>query len=182
MNRCTFSKIIALLIVAFFSIFMQAFVVSAHTTGSSWEQVYNEYKVDVGYDPTIFVANEPERLDFNVVKEATGEDVPFADVWVRISKGNKTVFATGVHKPSLGKTGMTFTFPEAGDYLLSARFEKDGNTVVESSFPVTVGAAQDTSNNAQTSRAVGVWLWLGWGLAACSLCALLFLAVKHKNT
>lgn len=161
---------------------MQAFVVSAHTTGSSWEQVYNEYKVDVGYDPTIFVANEPERLDFNVVKEATGEDVPFADVWVRISKGNKTVFATGVHKPSLGKTGMTFTFPEAGDYLLSARFEKDGNTVVESSFPITVGDSQDQSNNTPAPHPTRVWLWLGWGVAACSLIALLFLIVKHKKT
>lgn len=142
-------------------------VAFAHVTGSSWEQVYGDYKVDVGYDPADFIVGQPQRLDFNVVKEQSLEDVPFEDVWVRISQGSKTIFASGLHKPSLGKTGMTFTFPEAGGYELSARFEKESGTIVEATFPFTVQAPVQPKAKPNILRLIV--LWGGWALAVVSI-------------
>ncbi len=155
--------------------------VYAHVAGSSWEQVYGDYKVDVGYDPTTFTVGEPQRLDFNVVKEQGGEDVPFADVWVRIAQGNKTVFASGIHKPSLGKTGMTFTFPEAGEYLLSARFENSSGTVVDSSFPVTVQAVQPDPATTKSTKNKTVLLWAGWSVAFVSTGVAVYAFARKKK-
>lgn len=157
-------------------------VAFGHATGSSWEQVYGDYKVDVGYDPTTFTVGEPQRLDFNVVKEQGGEDVQFADVWVRISQGNKTVFASGIHKPSLGKTGMTFTFPEAGDYMLSARFEGSSGTVVESSFPVTVQALPIDPVAGKSDKNKTVLLWAGWIVAAVGFGLATYVFLRKKKT
>lgn len=158
-------------------------VALAHVTGNSWEQVYGDYKVDVGYDPATFMVGEPQRLDFNVVKEIGGEDVPFADVWVRVSQGNKTVFASGIHKPSLGKTGMTFTFPEAGEYLLSGRFEKDGNTIVEASFPITVQVQPLDPAMVKAAKQKTILLWAGWSVAILSAgVAVYAFSRKRKST
>ncbi len=154
----------------------------AHVSGSSWEQVYGDYKVDVGYDPATFVAGEPLRLDFNVVKEQGGEDVPFADVWVRLSQGNKTVFASGIHKPTLGKTGMTFTFPEAGEYLLSARFEKESGTIVEGVFPFTVQPKPVNEAEQKKAPIKTILLWAGWCVAVLSAGVAVYAFSLKKKT
>ena len=41
------------------------FFAIAHQTGASWEKVVEGYKVDVGYDPTTFVAGQSQRFDFD---------------------------------------------------------------------------------------------------------------------
>jgi len=138
----------------------------SHVSGQSWEVVLKEYKIDVGYDPAPFVSGQPVRLDFNVTKEATSEQVDFADVWVRITEGEKTVFASGIHRPSIGRAGMTFTFPEAGDYILSTRFEKDGTTIAETTFPVTVQQAEAASVR---NNRLDFVRWAGWGVAVVAL-------------
>lgn len=134
----------------------------AHSEGASWEQVFNQYKVDVGYDPSSFVVGEPARLDFNITREQGGQDVDFADVWVRVLQGETTVFATGVHKPSIGSAGMTFTFPAAGAYSLHVRFEKAGESIVDAAFPITVNAAPVPEKKIQPFE---VLAWAGWPTA-----------------
>ena len=118
-------------------------MVSAHVTGASWEKVVDGYKLDIGYDPTTFVAGQAERLDFNIVNPTTGESVPFSDVWIRISKGEDTVFASGIHRLTFGLTTLTLEFPGPGSYDLNTRFENDDNTIVQSDFPITVESATD---------------------------------------
>lgn len=182
MQKLSVHKIIILIVLVLFIFTGYAGQSLAHVTGSSWEQVYGDYKVDVGYDPTTFTVGEPQRLDFNVVKEQGGEDVPFADVWVRIAQGNKTVFASGIHKPSLGKTGMTFTFPEAGEYLLSARFEGPSGTVVESSFPVTVQAPPIDPVVGKSDKNKTMLLWAGWVVAVVGFGLATYAFLRKKKT
>lgn len=181
MQKLGVGKTLILIAIALFAFSIYSSQAFAHATGSSWEQVYGDYKVDVGYDPGTFVLGEPVRLDFNVVKEVGGEDVPFADVWVRISKGNKTVFASGIHKPSLGKTGMTFTFPEAGEHLLSARFENPGGTIVEATFPVTVQAQPPDPAIVKSAKKKTILLWTGWSLAVLSAGAAAYAFSRKKK-
>lgn len=145
----------------------------AHDTGNSFEQVFGAYKVDVGYDSAPFTAGEPVRFDFNVTKEQSGEQTDFTDVWVRVYQDSKTVFATGLHKPALGVTGLTFTFPEGGQYSLSTRFQNSGQTVVEAVFPLTVQPSMASVARDAALRNIKIINWIGWGVAgAClGLCA-----------
>jgi hypothetical protein len=156
-------------------------VVFAHATGQSWEVVLKEYKVDVGYDPATFVAGETVRLDFNVTKEANGDQVEFGDVWVRVTKGEKTVFASGIHRPSIGRAGMTFTFPEAGDYTLSTRFEKDSTTIAETTFPMSVQQAEAAAS-APKKNMQQVFLWITSSVAALSLVGCGVLLFRNKKS
>lgn len=152
-------------------------LVFAHVTGNSWEQVYNQYKVDVGYDSSNFVVGEPARFDFNVVREKDGQEVPFADAWVRVYQGDKTFFATGIHRPSLGRAGMTFTFPHAGNYNMNVRFENSGESIVDATFPITV-SEPITPPAPKPWRLLPVIAWVGW-LVAVLLIAY-FVAGKRK--
>ena len=101
--------------------------------------------MDIGYDPTIFVAGESVRFDFNAIDVATGESADFSDVWVRITRDKETVFASGIYKQDLGGAGMTWEFPKAGDYTLNVRFENADKNLVEATFPMAVGAARDAA-------------------------------------
>lgn len=136
----------------------------AHGDGASWEQVFNQYKVDVGYDPASFIVGEPAHYDFNLTLEQGGQEVDFADLWVRVAHGNTTVFAGGIHKPSVGRAGMTFTFPRAGEYELSVWFEKAGESIVNAAFPVTVqDPAIESARKPLSPLAVAAWA--GWPVA-----------------
>jgi hypothetical protein len=113
--------------------------VSAHGTGVSYEETKNGYKIDIGHDQFIS-ALEPTRFDFIVYPEnidAVDGEV-FTDVWVTFTQDKKLFFAGGIHKPVFGSTGFTYVFPEAGTYTVSARYQKDGETVVETTFPIDI--------------------------------------------
>lgn len=147
----------------------------AHSDGNSWEQVFNQYKVDVGYDTASFVVGEPVHFDFNVTREQGGQDVDFADAWVRVTQGETTVFAGGIHKPSIGPAGMTFTFPQAGAYSMNVRFEKTGESLVDATFPMTVNAPAVPKKHFQPLTLVA---WAGWPVA---LCVGAYFVYKRRN-
>ena len=111
----------------------------AHGTGVSFEETKDGYKTDIGHDESI-TAKESTRFDFAVypIDFANVTSDIYTDVWVTITKNKKIYFAGGIHKPEFGTTGFTFVFPEKGEYLISARFQKNGETVTKSEFPFTV--------------------------------------------
>jgi hypothetical protein len=119
-----------------------------HKTGASWEKIIDNYKIDIGYDPTTFIAGQAERLDFNIVDIKTGQSIPFSDVWVRISQGQDTVFASGIHRLTFGLTGMIFEFPKDGDFNMNVRFENEGNTIIQADFPINVTTGSLLENKA----------------------------------
>jgi len=114
-------------------------VAFAHGTGVSFEETKDGYKTDIGHDEFI-AAHESTRFDFAVypVDLTNVTSDIYTDVWVTITQNKKIFFAGGIHKPEFGTTGFTFVFPEEGEYLISARFQKDGETVTKSEFPFTV--------------------------------------------
>lgn len=114
-------------------------VVSAHGTGVSYEESKDGYFMDIGHDEFI-AEGESTRFDFTVYPEdvTTVEGEVFTDVWVTITQDKKLFFAGGVHKPVFGATGFTYVFPEEGTFTVSARFQNEGQTVVETSFPLEI--------------------------------------------
>lgn len=126
-------------LVVLISLFGGTEFVSAHGSSFSHEETKDGYLMDIGYDEFI-AAHESVRFDFAVYPEniEVVEGEVYTDVWVTITKDKKIYFAGGVHKPVFGATGFTYVFPEAGDYVLSARFQKDGDTVVGTEFPLSI--------------------------------------------
>lgn len=119
--------------------------VFAHGTGISFEEKKDGYKIDIGHDEFIS-ALEATRFDFVVYPENIDNikgDI-FSDVWVTVTRDKKLYFAGDVHKPVFGSTGFTFIFPEAGTYTVSARYQKDGETVTKTEFPLEVLAPLTT--------------------------------------
>ena len=124
-------------------LFIGSTMVSAHGVGSSFEEQVGETLVDIGYNVEDFTTDTSVVFDFSI-KNDEGRELPFTDVWVRIVRDKSTVFATGIYNASLGGAIMTYTFPGTGEYELSARFQDDGKSIVEATFPlvVTSGASR----------------------------------------
>lgn len=113
----------------------------AHGNSFSYEENKDGYLIDIGYDEFI-AADESIRFDFSVYPENIEaveiEGELFTDVWVTITQDKKAYFAGGIDKPVFGTTGFTYAFPKEGTYTLSARFQKDGESIVATEFQVTV--------------------------------------------
>lgn len=113
--------------------------VSAHTTGISYEHNKDGYKIDIGYEMLISQGS-PTRFDFALLPldaSATTTGL-FTDVWVTFLKDKALYFAGDIHKPVYGATGFTYVFPEPGTYTISARYQKQDNSIVEDEFTVDV--------------------------------------------
>jgi hypothetical protein len=138
--------------VAIIAIFLLTTTVQAHGTGASYEETKDGYKIDIGYDESI-VANKSMRFDFVISPEDTldieGGEV-FSDVWVTLTQDDKIFFAGGIDKPEFGATGFTYIFPDAGSYTVSARFQKGGETVVKTEFPLTVNPELEPKSDRST--------------------------------
>jgi len=133
-----FQKLLLSIIVGLVSL-STATIVLAHGNSFSYEETKEGYLIDIGHDEFI-AADESVRFDFSVYPEdlESVEGEVFSDVWVTLTQDRKVFFAGGIDKPVFGTTGFTFAFPEEGTYMLSARFQKDGETVVATEFPITV--------------------------------------------
>ncbi len=153
-----------LLYVCFFCIGTLLFVtsVSAHGTGVSYEETKDGYKIDIGHDEFI-AALESTRFDFIVYPEniANVEGEIFTDVWVTFTKDKKLFFAGGIHKPVFGSTGFTYVFPEQGTYIVSARYQKEGVTVVQTEFPIEVIAPLETKKEPNPFLMYGLLTFAG---------------------
>ncbi len=115
--------------------------VFAHGEGVSVEKEVGNYFIDIGYDSEVPETGTPVRLDFELSDKTSGATVVFSSVWVRIEKEKQTVFASGIHRPEFGKTGLMYTFGEPGTYTISARFQNNEDNIAETSFPLTVSGA-----------------------------------------
>lgn len=114
---------------------------SAHLLGSSFEKEVDGYMLDMGYSPEEFVAGETHMFDFAILDAASRDLLEFNDLWVRIEKDRRTVYATGVSSGFNNVPTMLFTFPEAGEYTVYIRFQQEGmEKMAEAEFPITVAA------------------------------------------
>lgn len=119
---------------------------SGHGFGQSLEKAIDNYIIDVGIDALDLVAGEPTRFDF-VLWDKDRNPVDFTDVWVRIAPADRgIVFAGNLHQPEFAAAGMTYSFPKAGDYELTVRFQNKEDSITETSFPLKVGAGASDSS------------------------------------
>lgn len=107
----------------------------AHESGRSVEVDAGLYLIDVGL-PDPVVAGQQTYLDFKLWQKNPADAADYTDVWVRIMKGDTLLLATGVAHLSVGSTGLLYTFPEAGAYQVSVRFEKGADSLAETEFSV----------------------------------------------
>ena len=151
-------------------------LVSAHGTGATFEEEKDGYFVDIGYSEPAPVELQPLRFDFSThvatTSEAASDDEVFTDVWVRIAQDRTLFFSGGINKPNFGPTGFTYIFPQAGEYQITARFQNDGETVVESTFPLIVAAETPSKKPLDPYATGGVGFLAG---------LLLMYFVSHKS-
>ncbi len=117
----------------------------AHGDGASFETTVGEYFIDIGYSAPNPLVDEAVLFDFELTQGEEGPAVPFSDVWVRVeAEDGKVVFASGIYNSEFGGPRISYVFPNAGNYTVSARYENEAGPITETSFPITVGAAEDT--------------------------------------
>lgn len=152
--------------------------VSAHGNSFSYEESKEGYKIDIGYDEFI-AAGESVRFDYVIYPEDLDaiEGEVFTDVWVTLTKDRQIYFAGGIHKPAFGATGFTYVFPEEGSYTLSARFQKDGETVVATEFPLEILPPLTETKTVTPLIIYGLCLLAGLVLGAAIM---LFIPQKRK--
>ena len=153
-------------------------LVAAHGSSFSHEETKEGYKIDIGYDEFI-AENESVRFDFAIYPEniETVEGEVFDDVWVTFTKDKKIFFAGGVSKPVFGATGFTYVFPEQGSYELTARFQKDGETVVATEFPLQILPPLEVEDTGMDPKI----LYALFGLAGLILGVAVSLFIPRKN-
>ena len=123
-------------------------IATAHATGASYNQTIGAYTADIGYDPVTFTAGESTRFDFKLWKGATtsGEEAPFAQIWIRIVRDKNSVLATGLWDQPIGPTTLLYEFETPGNYVLEASYrDASGNDIAVASFPISVMAANQNS-------------------------------------
>lgn len=136
------------------SVFFGSGLVSAHTGGFTYEAVVNEYFVDIGANRQVIAPNELTLFEFNLYPQSDPNTLAMFDsVYVTISdKESGVIYAGPVHRPGEAiLTVMSFSFPSEGEYLMSARFDKEGSPLaeVEFSVPVTVSSEENRSSAAK---------------------------------
>lgn len=151
----------------------------AHGSGVSFEEFKDGYKVDIGHDEFI-AQGEATRFDFALLPEdlSAVEGELFSDVWVTLTKDKKLFFAGGIDKPVFGATGFTYVFPEQGSYVVSARFQKEGETVVKSEFPLEVIAPLEEKKELNPMI---LYMLIGFAGLALGVATGLFIPRRTKN-
>ena len=152
---------------------MVPLVASAHSDESSFETRVGAYTVDIGYDPATAQAGERLLLDFKLL-DAQEYDVAYDQVWVRVEQSGNTILATGVARATLGPTTVLLLTPsESGPLTISARYEKGGKPLAESSFMLAV--VSEATSTKLLPLAIGL-------LALCIGAASTFLIMKRSDS
>jgi hypothetical protein len=126
-----------------FIVLLSPIFLFAHSTGNSFEVRQGDHLIDIGYEFEIREGSAT-RFDFSLLDAENKSPEEYAHVWVRILKDDSTIFATGVHRASLGPTTLLYTFTDKDTYTLSASFRSDDEEIAAATMPVTVVAGEKT--------------------------------------
>lgn len=129
---------------------------SAHGLGYNLEKVEGDYRVDVGLSEEDIVAGDTVRMSFELSDVKTENPVEFDAVWIRLAQGNKMMFIGTLNQDPFGLLqALSYNFAAAGDYDLTARYQKEGKKLTESTFNLKVSGGASSNNKS------GVILGLG---------------------
>jgi len=101
------------------------------------DKVIDNYKVDFGYSPENPNTNDKVAIALTLFNNTNQEVIEPYSVWVRISSSKEVVFA-GTLKPLNGNVAFTYKFPSADNYDITARFNDDKETIVETNFSIEI--------------------------------------------
>jgi hypothetical protein len=135
---------------------------SAHSGGAVFEEKIGDRLLRIGYSTDEIEPLVPVRLTFSLYDGPTAASpgAKFARVWVKIEEGSALRFVGWLGTPSLGPAGMSYAFPAAGTYLVTARFEDEkGESVAEASFSLEAKAPA-------AGMPPAFWMGLALGAAA----------------
>lgn len=100
------------------------------------------YVVTLDAIVTSWRAGESERMNLEIERVAatTSAEVAYTDIWVRITGTDDAIHFVGTigRAPDGFVTGLSFLFPESGNYEVTTRFMDGEREIVEASFPVAV--------------------------------------------
>ena len=119
----------------------------AHGAGVSLEEIAGEYIVDIGYDIFEPRAGDAVRFDFTLWNKERTDSPEITGVWFRIAPevGQGIIFAGQLGVPEFGPPGMSYAFPKAGDYTLTARFMNKDAVLAETLFPFSVREGENAA-------------------------------------
>ncbi|MBI2173116.1 MAG: hypothetical protein HYT73_02805, partial [Candidatus Aenigmarchaeota archaeon] len=100
------------------------------------------YIADFGHEPSSIKALEPAVISVLLGNESTGQAAGVTEVWVRISSPRDVVFA-GSFDAENGGSSFSYTFPEPGLYEITARYESNGTTLLQTNFDIEVSGVSD---------------------------------------
>jgi hypothetical protein len=165
----TLSLRLVIPVIALAMVLSLPFFVFGHGDGESLEKEVDGYLIDIGYNTTEFIVGSSVVFEFDISKEE--ESVDFDDVWVRISEGNKTVFASGIYNAEFGGARMTYSFPSEGAYEFSVRFQDGSESITEAVFPIEVlpNSDEEDSQNWVLTALLGALVGAVAGVAAVRL-------------
>jgi hypothetical protein len=124
----------------------------AHTSGYTYEATVNNYFIDIGSSKPTFIPNEMVLFEYNIYATSDPNNLAdFNNVYVTVADEKGVQLAAFVHRPGDMLTVLSYAFPKAGDYTMSARFQKDTAVMAEVSFPIKVG-----EGSASSARAIKV--------------------------
>ncbi|XKT74456.1 MAG: hypothetical protein ACJKTH_03815 [Patescibacteria group bacterium UBA2163] len=148
-------------------------VVGAHSWGTSHEDEVNGYALDIGYSSPAPEVGEAVIFDFEILRNQERFH-DFSDVWVRIEGERGTTLATGVHNAEFGGSRLSYVFPYAGEYTVSARYQNEDEAIASTEFTLTVvgGAVANTNSGGgffSSSNLIGIAVGLVIGFVVTSL-------------
>ena len=132
-----------------FFLFMFTFsFVGAHGEGQTFIIDIDGYQIDIDLDTQSPKSNQTIRFNFDIIDlEDKNLSTDFDYVWVRIQSGQKVVFAGGIGRPLFGPVGLTIVLPQSGAYILSVRFQNEGEKVVEGDVSFDIGASESVESD-----------------------------------
>jgi DeoR-like helix-turn-helix domain len=139
----------------------------AHGEGASQDQLVGAYLTDMGYSPETPHEGDILALDFQLwLAQSTSTPVEFDQVFVRVKQSGTLLLSTNVTKNILGKTAFSFVPPVSGPVLVFAQYERDGETLAEATFPLTIAPQERTlADNIPLLLAGAIGLIVGFGIA-----------------
>ncbi len=114
--------------------------VGAHGSGGYVEKIVDNYLVDIGYTNPILSLGDSNRFDFSVFGATDKKLIDFDVVWVKFEHDSEPVFIATLPRQGLNAAIMTYTFPRAGEYLLTVNYQKDQKTIVQTDLTLNVTA------------------------------------------
>jgi hypothetical protein len=95
----------------------------------------DDYIIDFGYSPENPTTKDKVAIALTLF-DKNEEVIEPESVWIRISNSEKVIFA-GTFKPN-ENIAFTYNFPEEDTYEITARFNNDKETIVETDFSLEI--------------------------------------------